>query len=106
MNWDAGSQHNWPEVAFRLIEGDLLLLSSGTNDFGLTRLERGRLYPGVVLSSTASVCLKLQAIGASRLEWCLTEIFMRDCSGWQRRSVKISVFPYLAPPALSSCFTS
>ncbi len=68
MNWDAGSQHNWPEVAFRLIEGDLLLLSSGTNDFGLTRLERGRLYPGVVLSSTASVCLKLQAIGASRLE--------------------------------------
>jgi ATP-binding cassette subfamily B protein len=68
MNWFAGSQHHWPEVAFRLLEGDLLLVCSGTNDFGLMRLERGRLYPGVVLSSAAPVSLKLQAIDASRVE--------------------------------------
>ena len=68
MNWLAGSQNDWPEVAFRLLEGDLLLVSSGANDFGLMRLERGRLYPGVVLSSAAPVSLKLQAIDASRVE--------------------------------------
>jgi ATP-binding cassette subfamily B protein len=68
MKWVAGSQHDWPEVAFRLVEGDLLLVSSGTNDFGLIRLEPGRLYPGVVLSSAAPISLKLQAIHASRVE--------------------------------------
>ena len=55
MHWVAGSQHDWPQEAFRLIEGDLLLVSSGTNDFGFIRLQRGCLYPGVVLSSKAPV---------------------------------------------------
>ncbi|RZO10021.1 MAG: ATP-binding cassette domain-containing protein [Synechococcus sp. MED-G135] len=68
MDWVAGSQHDWPEEAFRLIEGDLLLVSSGTNDFGFIRLQRGCVYPGVVLSSKAPVCLKLQAIQASRVD--------------------------------------
>ena len=68
MHWVAGSQHDWPQEAFRLIEGDLLLVSSGTNDFGFIRLQRGCLYPGVVLSSKAPVCLKLQVIQSSRLE--------------------------------------
>lgn len=69
MNWVAGSQNDWPEVPFRLLKGDLLLLTSGANDFGFIRLERGRLYPGVVLSSEEPVHLKLQAIGACQVEW-------------------------------------
>ena len=46
MNWNAGSRHSWPSQPFRIISGELLLVSNGALDFGLMRLERNVVYPG------------------------------------------------------------
>ena len=68
MNWNAGSHHPWPSQPFRIISGELLLVSNGDLDFGLMRLERNVVYPGLPDAAAASIRVTLEVIQDSRLE--------------------------------------
>ena len=68
MNWNAGSHQSWPSQPFRIIAGELLLVSNGDLDFGLMRLERNVVYPGLRDTAGASIRLSLEVIQESRLE--------------------------------------
>jgi len=68
MNWNAGSHQPWPSQPFRIVAGELLLVSSGDLDFGLMRLERNVVYPGLSDTAASSIRLSLEVIQESRLE--------------------------------------
>ena len=68
MNWNTGSQHPWPSQPFRIISGELLLVSSGGLDFGLMRLKRNVVYPGLPDAAGADIRITLKVIQESRLE--------------------------------------
>ena len=68
MNWNAGSHHPWPSKPFRIIAGELLLVSNGGPDFGLMRLDRNIVYPGLSGAAGASIRITLKVIQESRLE--------------------------------------
>ena len=68
MNWNAGSQHPWPSQPFRIISGELLLVSNGGLDFGLMRMERNVVYPGLPDAAGAGIRITLMVIQESRLE--------------------------------------
>ena len=62
MNWNAGSQHPWPSEPFRIIAGEVLLVSNGGVDFGLMRLERNVVYPGLSDAAGATIHITLKFI--------------------------------------------
>ncbi|EAU75139.1 ATP-binding cassette domain-containing protein [Synechococcus sp. RS9916] len=68
MNWEAGSEHDWPTTPFRVLDGDLLLVVSGDQSFGVLRLDRTHLYPGLSAPGDAPIRLSLRAIQTTRLE--------------------------------------
>lgn len=68
MSWGAGRQEPWPALPFRIMEGEMLLVSSGERDFALLRLEAERIYPGLPEPISNEIKLKLQAIQTSRVE--------------------------------------
>ena len=68
MTWESGSEHPWPNKPFRLAEGDLLLVSRGRHVFGLLRLERNRIYPGLPEPPDGRTRLSLKAIQTSRID--------------------------------------
>ena len=68
MNWNAGSHHPWPSEPFRIIAGEVLLVSNGGVDFGLMRLERNVVYPGLSDAAGATIHITLKVIQESRLE--------------------------------------
>ena len=68
MNWEAGSEHDWPTTPFRVVDGDLLLVVSSDQSFGVLRLDRTHLYPGLSASGDAPIRLSLRAIQTTRLE--------------------------------------
>ena len=68
MNWNAGSRHPWPSQPFRIISGELLLVSNGALDFGLMRLERNVVYPGLPDAAGSTIGVSLEVIQESRLE--------------------------------------
>ncbi len=67
MNWNAGTDVLWPSVAFRIKKGEVLLVSRGSREFGLLRLERNLVYPGFPDQAGAPIRLYLRAIQPSRL---------------------------------------
>ena len=68
MNWDVGTDQQWPSVAFRIEEGDVLLVSRGRRDFGVLRLMRNLIYPGLPVQNNDLITIQLRAIRPSRLE--------------------------------------
>ena len=68
MNWNTGSQHPWPSQPFCIISGELLLVSNGGVDFGLMRLKRNVVYPGLPDAAGAGIRITLKVIQESRLE--------------------------------------
>ena len=68
MKWNAGSHHPWPSEPFRIIAGEVLLVSNGGVDFGLMRLGRNVVYPGLPDAAGAGIRITLKVIQVSRLE--------------------------------------
>ncbi len=62
MNWNAGTDVLWPSVAFRIKKGEVLLVSRGSREFGLLRLERNLVYQGFPDQAGAPIRLYLRAI--------------------------------------------
>ena len=68
MNWNAGSEHAVPTMPFRIVEGDLLLVTDAGCSFGLLRLNPTYLYPGFPTTAHQQLHLCLRAIKPSRVE--------------------------------------
>ena len=68
MTWNAGSDHPWPTEPFRITAGELLLVSHGDHAFGVLRLERNIVYPGLSDAASAPMRITLKAIQETRLE--------------------------------------
>ena len=68
MKWNAGSHQPWPPKPFRIIAGELLLVSNGGSDFGLMRLRKNVVYPGVSKAAGDTIRITLDVIQESRLE--------------------------------------
>ncbi len=72
MSWNAGSDRPWPKQAFRISAGEVLLFASSSessSEFGLMRLERGLIYPGMPAATGQGTQLRLRAIQTSQLEF-------------------------------------
>ena len=68
MNWNTGSHHPWPSQPFRIISGELLLVSNGGLDFGLMRLNEMLSTPACLMQRVPSIRITLEVIQESRLE--------------------------------------
>ena len=68
MTWTAGSDHLWPAEPFRLTAGELLLVTHGDHAFGVLRLKRNIVYPGLPNPASAAIRLTLMAIQEIQLE--------------------------------------
>ena len=85
-------RHYWPDYAFRLIDGNALLIVSGVHDFSLLRLERDRVYPGLPPGKEHEVKIELQFINGGRLER-ETEGAPPDSIEWLTEQVGIKTSP-------------
>ena len=87
MIWEAGSEQDWPRTPFRVLQGELLVVASSSQSFGVLRLDSSYAYPGLDTAATNSrICLRLRAIQKSQLEIVPTATSMKDWSGWTSRS--------------------
>ena len=69
MIWEAGSEQDWPRTPFRVLQGELLVVASSRQCFGVLRLDSSYAYPGLDTAATNSrICLRLRAIQKSQLE--------------------------------------
>ena len=69
MIWEAGSEQDWPRTPFRVLQGELLVVASSSQSFGVLRLDSSYAYPGLDTAATNSrICLRLRAIQKSQLE--------------------------------------
>ena len=68
MTWTAGSDHLWPAEPFRITAGELLLVTHGDHAFGVLRLERNIVYPGLPNSARAAIRITCKAIQEIHLE--------------------------------------
>ncbi len=69
MIWEAGSEHDWPNTPFRILQGDLLVIASSRQSFGVLRLNSSFTYPGLGPATTnPRIRLRLKAIKKSHLE--------------------------------------
>lgn len=84
MTWSAGSDEPWPNQAFRINAGEVLLIAcsrEADSEFGLMRLEGGLIYPGLPSASGQGTELRLRAIQDSQLE-LLAEAGDQDGRFW------------------------
>ena len=68
MIWTAGSNNPWPSDPFRIIAGEVLLVSRGQHEFGLLRLKRNIVYPGLPGTRDDGIQISLKTIQVSNLE--------------------------------------
>lgn len=68
MKIPAGSCETWPKQAFRISQGELLLVTKGANDFAFFRLERSIVFPGFPKLEDNEIQLYLSAIDDCLIE--------------------------------------
>ena len=93
MIWEAGSEQDWPRKPFRVLQGELLVVASSSQSFGVLRLDSSYAYPGLDTAATNSrICLRLRAIQKSQLE-TVPNGNLHEGLEWLDKQIKAGITP-------------